>query len=153
MKQIPTHAYPKRTYLPTGGGEASVRSNIVIAIRLSLQARPLPTGSQDHEGEQQYTDESSRREAGKKPSSSAQDEKKEPSADTSADPNNKSPCNNKEFIHALCGPMSALWQIGSSDPQRSRLMLGAANVCTLLDSFHFPSYPLSQKPKAFLERY
>lgn len=108
-----------------------------------------PTGSQDHESEQQHTDESSRREAGKKPSSSAQDEKKEPSADTSAGPNNKSPCNNKEFIHALCGPMSALWQIGSSDPQRSQLMLGAANVCTLLDSFHFPLISSFTKSKSF----
>lgn len=113
-------------------GQQCRDSNLFIA-----PGATAPTGSRYHESGQQHTDESSRREAGKKPSASAQDEKKEPSTDASASPNNKSPCYNKEFIHALCGPMSALWQITSLDSQRSRLMLGAANICMLLVSFHF----------------
>lgn len=113
-----------------------------------------PTGSQDPGSGEQQTDGSSERESGKKPSSSGQDEKQEPSADTKAGPNDNSPCNDEEFIHALCGPLSALWQIGSINSETFRFMLGAANICMLLDSSHFfphpfPSYSLSRKPKGF----
>lgn len=114
-----------------------------------------PTGSQDHESGQQQTDGSSEREPGKNPSSSAQDEKQEPSADTEAGPSDESPCTDKEFIHALCGPLSASWQIGSMNAQTFRFMLGAANSCMLLDFLPFPtppSYPLSRNTKGVLFR-
>lgn len=101
-----------------------------------------PTGSQDHESGEQQTDGSSERESGKKPSSSGQDEKQEPSADTKAGPNDNSPCNDEEFIHALCGPLSASWQIRSINAQTFRFMLGAGNICMLLDSSISPHLPL-----------
>lgn len=97
-----------------------------------------PAGLHDHESGQQQ-----------KPSSSHQDQKKEPSADTKADPNNESPCNDEEYIHALCGPVSASWQIGSMNARTLRFMLGAANTCMLLDSSHFPLISSPAKTERF----
>lgn len=102
-----------------------------------------PAGSQEHESGQQQTDETPGRESGKTPS--AQDEKKEPSADTKANPNKGLPCNDKEYIHALCGPISASWQLERRGPP-VQFMLAAANTCMLLNS---SSYPLVTKPERF----
>lgn len=129
-----------------------MRRNIVIATCFLLQARekgrPLPQGHKITRADSSRRTEV-RKESlpGKNPSSSAQEEKQEPSADTEAGPSDKSPCTDKEFIHALCGPLSASWQIGSLNAQTFRFMLGAANSCMLLDFLPFPTPLISSFAK------
>lgn len=120
----------------------SCDSNLFVAPGAGKKPT-VPTGFQEHESGQQPTDGSSEGAPGKKPSP-AQDGEKEPSADTKAGPNNELPCNDEEFKHALCGPMSASWQLRRVNT-RTLFMLGAANTCMLLGSAYFPSYPPSRK--------